>query len=243
LLDRLELPAGVAITLQGGEPFLHPGIWNLLNLTRQKIDILTALPGNVTRADFGRLKSLEWNRRDAPYPTIRVSYHKWQQNYLSLVRRVAELKDILSIGLFVLGEPIHWRAELDQIWRVADEWHVECRVKEFLGDWQGVKYGDYQYPEAVSGEVAREKVWCRNTVAVIGPDAAVYRCHSDLYHGRQPLGNLRDDGFRFPAGHEGCNAFGLCNPCDVKNKTNSRQEYPYTSVEILFESPDNKNGV
>src|SRR5512145_537994 len=43
-LNRLDLPADVPITLQGGEPFLYKGIWEILENVRHKMDILTALP-------------------------------------------------------------------------------------------------------------------------------------------------------------------------------------------------------
>ncbi|MCP4154616.1 MAG: hypothetical protein GY757_43230, partial [bacterium] len=74
-LNRLVLPNDVPVTLQGGDPFLYKGIWELLDNLGHKADILTALPPFLKKEDFLNLKTLDWNKRDAPYPTIRVSYH------------------------------------------------------------------------------------------------------------------------------------------------------------------------
>ena len=45
-LNRLVLPKDVPVTLQGGEPFLFKGIWEILENVTQKVDIMTALPPN-----------------------------------------------------------------------------------------------------------------------------------------------------------------------------------------------------
>ncbi len=74
-LNRLQLPENIPLTFQGGEPFLYKGIWELLENVHHKVDILTALPPNVTLEKFQKLRTLDWNRRPSPYPTLRVSFH------------------------------------------------------------------------------------------------------------------------------------------------------------------------
>jgi hypothetical protein len=233
-LNRLELPADVPITLQGGEPFLYKGIWDILENVRHKMDILTALPPFLTRRDFLRLRTLEWNRRVAPYPRIRVSFHPGQNHYEDLIRRIADLQDIVSIGMYYLDEPATGPEKIAAIRAVASQYGVEVRRKEFLGRWGQQVYGTYLYPEAVSGIRQSVPVWCRNTVIPIAPDGKVYRCHSDLYFQRKTLalGHLLDVQFAFPGHHLVCDNFGLCSECDVKIKTNRFQQYGYTSVDI-----------
>lgn len=238
-LNRLQLPPGVPVTLQGGEPFLYKGIWDLLENVRHKIDILTALPPGVTPDRFAALSSLDWNRREAPYPTIRVSYHPGQNDHRELIDRIVGLQDVLSIGLYHIEHPASPKAA-DEIRAYAEKQGVEFRAKEFLGRHKGKLYGNLKYPDACAGSVMRRTVRCRSTVIPIAPDGAIYRCHSDLYAGRKAglLGNLVDRGLRIAYEYRHCDHYGLCNPCDVKVKTNHLQQFGYTSVDITCDGSD-----
>jgi len=233
-LNRLILPPDVPITLQGGEPFLYKGIWQLLEEVNHKIDLLTALPPFIKRKDFLSLKTREWNKRIAPYPTIRVSYHKGQNNYKELIERIADVQDILSIGLYYLAGPHHTEEEVAAVREYARTYKVEVRPKEFLGEYQGTTHGNYLYPEAACGQRQGMTVLCKNTVVPIAPDGMVYRCHSDLYFNRREsaLGNIGQGTFDFSQDYLPCENYGLCSECDVKVKTNHYQEYGYTSVDI-----------
>jgi len=235
-LNRLVLPKDVPITLQGGEPFLYKGIWEILEGIDHKVDIMTALPPFLTREHFLKLKTLAWNRRPAPYPTIRVSYHKGQNDFKELVGRIADLNDILSIGLYYLTHPSIPEAEIAEMKCYAKAKGVELRAKDFLGLHQGKMHGELKYSGSVVGRRAESAVYCRNTVVPIAPDGRIYLCHSDLYFNRvgRALGHILDVHFEFPEKHLPCPNFGLCSECDVKIKTNHFQQYGYTSVDILF---------
>lgn len=234
-LNRLELPKDVPITLQGGEPFLYKGIWKILERVHHKIDILTAFPKFLNKEHFIKLDTLRWNRRIAPYPTIRVSYHKGQNNFKKLIERIADLQDILSIGLYYLDHP-DAVDEIEKVKEYAKKYKVELRKKEFLGKWNNKMYGDILYKDAAKGERLGVKVLCKNTVVPIAPDGSIYRCHSDMYFNRRELtlGTILDRETSFPKYHLGCMNYGLCSECDVKVKTNHYQQYGYTSVDIKF---------
>ena len=234
VFNRMEMPEDVPITLQGGEPFLYKGIWEVLEGCRHKIDIMTALPPFLKREDFLNLKTLQWNKRGAPYPTIRVSYHQGQHNYVELVDRIAELNDLLSIGLYYLKHPANDEADIQKLTEYAEKQGVELRSKEFLGYWNGKQYGTFLYEGAADGIKKDETVYCKNTVVPVAPDGTIFRCHSDLYFGRKELalGSVLDENFSFPGTHQECNNYGLCNECDVKVKTNHYQVFGYTSVDI-----------
>ena len=73
---------------------------------------------------------------------------------------------------------------------------------------------------------------CKTSELLINSDGLAYRCHSDLYSGRNPLGSILDEDFAVRDLARECRFFGRCNPCDVKIKTNRFQEYGHTSVEI-----------
>ena len=202
---------------------------------RHKVDILTALPPFLKKDHFLQLKTLEWNKRPAPYPTIRVSYHQGQHDYKELVERIAELQDTVSIGLYYLDHP-GMAQEIDALKKYASRFGVELRKKEFLGIYNGERYGNYLYPEAACGVRQELIVKCKNTVVPVAPDGTVYRCHSDLYFNREnaAIGNILHDNWRLPMTHLPCSNYGLCSECDVKIKTNHLQQYGYTSVDIQF---------
>jgi len=236
-LNRLELPEGVPLTFQGGEPFIYKGIWEILDNIRHKVDILTALPPQVTLERFKQLRTLQWNKREAPYPTMRVSFHKGQNDYKKLIERIKELQEILSIGLYHIDHPAYPEV-IAEIREYADKHGVEFRTKTFLGKWNGRDYLEYKYPDACEGRINRKHVRCKNTVFPIGPDGTIYRCHSDLYAQRRELaiGNILDGDLKLEHRYRDCSYYGTCIPCDVKIKTNHLQQKGYTSVDILFDS-------
>ncbi|MBF0595821.1 MAG: radical SAM protein [Candidatus Omnitrophica bacterium] len=239
-LNRLVLPKEVPISLQGGEPFLYKGIWEILENIKHKVDIMTALPPHLTREHFLKLKTLAWNQRACPYPTIRVSYHQGQNDFRELVARIATLNDILSIGLYYLTHPSVSEAEICDMKAYAKEHGVEFRAKDFLGSYDGKMYGALKYPGSVAGTKQGVTVYCRNTVVPVAPDGMIYLCHSDLYFNRREraLGNILDGHFAFPAEHIACSNFGLCSECDVKIKNNHYQQFGYTSVDIKFQGAE-----
>ncbi len=235
-LNQLELPPDTPITLQGGEPFLYKGIWEILEKIRHKVDIMTALPPFLTTDHFRRLKTLNWNQRQAAYPRIRVSYHRGQNNYHELIDRIADMQKVVSIGLYYMEAPVTPQEEIDDLCAYAQKSGVDARKKDFLGEFNGKMYGHLRYSEAALGRPHGCVVLCKNTVVPIAPDGTIYRCHSDLYFRRQEcaLGNILNKEFSFPVEHLPCNVYGMCSACDVKIKTNRYQQYGYTSVDIKF---------
>ena len=235
-LNRLVLPKNLPITLQGGEPFLYKGIGEILDNITHKVDIMTALPPFLGKEYFLKLKSLDWNKRESPYPTIRVSFHKGQNDFKELVDRIAELDDLLSIGLYYLSHPAISDTEIAAMKDYAKSKGVELRSKEFLGLHNGKMYGTIKYPGSADGKSRKITAQCKNTVVPVAPDGEIYLCHSDLYFKRRDrsLGNILDETFVFPDSHLPCSNFGLCSECDVKIKTDHNQQYGYTSVDIRF---------
>jgi hypothetical protein len=181
------------------------------------------------------LRTLDWNRRESPYPRIRVSFHKGQNDYKELIHRIKELQEVVSIGLYHIEHPAYPEL-LEEIRQYAQKHDVEFRTKNFLGEYQGKIYGEYKYADACMGKITREHVRCKNTVFPIGPDGAIYRCHSDLYARRHQLaiGHLLDPDLQIEHKYRECTFFGTCIPCDVKVKNNHLQQYGYTSIDILF---------
>jgi hypothetical protein len=231
-INRLVTRADLPITLQGGEPTLHPDFFALVNGIRPglPLDLLTNLEFDLAR--FMAEISPYRFKRDAPYASIRVSYHPEIMKIESLAVRVLTLLAAgYHVGIWGVLHPL-WT---DDVLRARDYSHnlgIDFRTKEFLGLHDGAMYGAYSYAGACEGGDPTA-VQCRTTELIIGPGGDVYRCHSDLYAGRQPVGHILDRELIIDDSFRRCDNFGHCNPCDVKLKNNRFQEYGHTSVEIV----------
>jgi hypothetical protein len=230
-LNRLVTRPDLPITLQGGEPSLHPDFYDILAHLRPdiNIDLLTNLEFDVeefiTRVDPRRIK------REAPYASIRVSYHPEMMDLAALIKKVLRLQDAgFSVGIWGVLHPDQ-EQDIHAAQERARKAGIDFRTKEFLGKYKGKLHGSYKYPGACDGHRKRP-VECRTTELLIGPSGGVYRCHSDLYNGRGEIGHMTDPDFVINEIFRPCEAFGSCNPCDVKIKTNRFQVDGHTSVEI-----------
>lgn len=227
IVSREDLP----VTLQGGEPTLHRDFFYIINHIKPdlRIDILTNLRFNVDEfignIDPERLK------RKAPYASIRVSFHPEVMELEETIRKTLRLLDAgFSIGVWGILHP----QQKDLILKAQKrcrELGIDFRTKEFLGTYKGKLYGTYLYDDACIG-IDHKRVLCKTTELIIGPNGDTYRCHSDLYRGRKPIGNLLDPNFKIDNEYRICDFYGHCNPCDIKIKTNRFQHFGHTSVTI-----------
>jgi len=236
-LNKIESKPDVPITLSGGEPFMHKDFIHIINNLKPElnVDILTNLHWGeegikkfINNVDPKRIK------RDSPYASIRVSYHPEQMNARKLVEDVKKLQDAgFDIGVWsVLYPSPEQLSKINQMQFICKEAGVEFRVKEFTGDYKGETYGDYsKYPRATNNNILKSCL-CKTTELLIGPDGKVYRCHRDLYEEEFPVGNILNDNFQVEPVHRKCIKFGQCHPCDVKVKTNHKQQLGHTSVDI-----------
>ena len=240
-LNRLVSREDLPVTLQGGEPSQHPDFFYILNNIKQdlRIDVLTNLEFDVVA--FMREVRPERLKRNAPYASIRVSYHPEVMHLEPLVEKVLMLQRAgYSIGIWGILHPEH-EAMIRKAGEYCGSRDVDFRQKEFLGTHNGRMYGTFKYPGACNGRETKQ-VKCRTTELLVGPSGNVYRCHSDLFEGRKAVGSLRDPHFAIDDSFRPCNVFGHCNPCDVKIKTNRFQIFGHTSVEICFDA-DNQGEV
>ncbi|NTV15394.1 MAG: radical SAM protein [Desulfobulbaceae bacterium] len=235
-LNRLQTKSDLPITLQGGEPSLHPGFYEIINGLRPDlhIDLLTNLQFDVdefmARVPPTRLK------RDAPYASIRVSYHPETMDLPVVQAKILKMLTAgYSVGIWAVAHPANIRqVELAEAsCRAAG---IDFRRKDFLGIHQGVMYGHYTYEGAVDS-TSTLQVECRTSELLIGPAGDLYRCHSDLYAARDSYGSILEAGLAIDDKFRPCSRYGACNPCDVKTKTDRFQQSGHTSVEIRF-SPE-----
>jgi len=87
LISRSDLP----MTLQGGEPSMHPDfIWIINNIRSDlNIDILTNLSFDVDKF-IKQIKPFRLNR-ESPYPSIRASYHFPHMNLGVFIEKVLKI--------------------------------------------------------------------------------------------------------------------------------------------------------
>ena len=219
----------VPITLQGGEPTVYKGFYDLVDALNPDfyLDLLTNL--SFDEEAFMRRIAPQRLRRDVPYASIRASYHHEMSNPEELFSKAARMQDKgYSVGIFAVEHPEN---NFSPIREQAAAMGLDFRTKEFLGTYKNKLYGHYKYPDAVAGRVTKT-VQCRTTELLIAPDGYIHRCHSDLYSGINPVAHLLDDPLDIAFPFRECRRYGLCNPCDIKVKNNRFQQFGHCSVTI-----------
>lgn len=233
---RDDLP----VTFQGGEPTLHKDFYEIVNGVRDDInlDLLTNMMfdvdefiANVPPAKF---------TREAKYAAIRVSYHPGYNDIDDLTAKTLKMADAgFYVGLYSVMVPDN-TAHIEEVRNRCRSMGIDFRVKEYLGFDGKEWHGQYKYMDAISQNV-RKYCMCRTSELITGPGGEIYRCHSDLYEKREPIGHILDSGFDIDDLFRPCTWYGHCNPCDIKVKTNRFQIFGHTSVEIkdIQELPEN----
>lgn len=228
-INRLDLPADIPVTLQGGEPTLHQDFYDIINGIKPEtnIDLLTNL--QIEFFDFCRLIEPSRLKRKSPYASIRVSWHIGQNDTKDTLENVKKLQDFgYSIGIWAVTHP-DYTERIAEAHVAAKEMGIDFRLKEFLGPHKSKNYGTLKYPDATNGKI--KSCECKTSELLIDPAGYVFRCHSDLYGNRYPIGHIFDDDLKLGEWRP-CGVYGLCNSCDVKIKTNRLQQGGYTAVEI-----------
>lgn len=233
--NRLRLRDDLSLTLQGGEPTIYKGFYKFVNQVKEeiKMDLLTNMMFNVD--DFIKDVPVWRFTRTAPYAAIRVSYHPGQNDINDLIKKTHKLQDAgFRIGLYgILHPDERIKSHILEIQQLCLREGIDFRTKEFLGEFAGKLYGTLKYKDAVASR-KMEYCQCKTTELIVDPAGHVYRCHSDLYRGRSPIGHILDRDFTEDQidKYRECYFYGDCNPCDIKVTTNRFQVFGHTSVEI-----------
>ena len=109
---------------------------------------------------------------------------------------------------------------------------IDFRLKEFVGIYKNEEYGNFSKYKNSAFQESSKDCLCRIKELIIGPNGSVYKCHRDLYAKENELIKIKDKNFNVEYKFRECNQYGQCHPCDVKVKTNSKQNLGYCSVEI-----------
>lgn len=233
--NRLTLRSDLPLTLQGGEPTTYKNFYEFVNGVKEeiKMDLLTNMMFDVD--EFIAKVPLWRFTREAPYAAIRVSYHPQRNDIDDLIKKTRKMDAAgFRVGLYAVLHPDpEIRNHILDVKKRCEGLGLDFRFKEFLGEYEGKVYGEFKYEGAVCGGKIKS-CECRTTEIIAGPAGYVYKCHADLYAGRDPIAHILDDGFNEDEidKFRGCSYYGACNPCDIKVKTNRFQIFGHTSVEI-----------
>lgn len=202
-LSRIPFSPDLPLTLQGGEPMLYQkgqGVGLLLEGLPHYFDLLT----NLTMKPEAFSESLRGQHaklmRDAPYPSIRVSYHGDEMNriwkdrgFAELVDRceqlaqfgfrVAPVKNDSDVGIYMVEHPDN--PPSDALAPIAAG-RVPFETKEFLGVHAGKLFGHYRYPfstDLIVRQIHPQPLECecRTSELLLDPLGFVWGCHLYLY--------------------------------------------------------------
>jgi MoaA/NifB/PqqE/SkfB family radical SAM enzyme len=229
-LNRIETRDDLPLSIQGGEPTLHPDFYRIIRKIDKhiNIDLLTNMTFDVD--EFMKHIPPERLKRKSPYASIRVSYHPEVMDLAPLVDKVTRmLKNGYSVGVWIVDHP------RDHMWvkaakAIMEYNKIDCRIKEFLGYYKDKLYGTYRYTQAMDGK--RKECMCKPSELLIAPNGNIHRCHYDLYNNKYSYSHILDSNIILPNKHVACDNLGLCNPCDIKVKTNRFQVFGHSSVDI-----------
>jgi uncharacterized Fe-S radical SAM superfamily protein PflX len=230
-LNRLSTKTDLPITLQGGEPSIHPGFYEIINSIDKntRIDILTNLQFDPHK--FMSLIPSKRLDRSLPYPAIRVSYHPETMELNEVVAKAKLLHESgYSIGLFSVDHP-NSKEDILKAQELCDKEGILFKTKELLDVHEGKVHGTYFYQDSCFSKTLK-KCQCKTSELLLSPEGDVYRCHHDLYKKILPIGHILDPDFQIEDKFRECTFYGNCNPCDVKLKNNRYQEFGHCSVEI-----------
>ena len=237
-LTRIRTRPDLPITLQGGEPTIFDGFYKIvMNLyeRNKSMDLLTNGTFDV-RAFCEHINPSAF-QREAKYASIRFSYHSPRSSAHGLIHKVWTLQNLgYQVGIWVLDHPdTSIQMDNEEIIKDCSYMNIDCRTKEFLGNHNDIMYGNYKYLKSCNMSVYDRKevgvVECKPSELLIGPTGHIFRCHTDLYAGKGPLGHILDKEIKFPD-FLPCGNYGGCNPCDVKVKNNRFQVHGHTAVTI-----------
>ena len=232
-LSRLSMKTNIPLTLQGGEPTIHKDFYAIINAIPENltVDLLT----NVQFSSDEFISKIEPTRlnRDAPYPTIRVSFHPETMDLGKTLEKVLALLSAgFNVGVFGVLHP-NQVEQIENAKKVFIDHGIDFRTKEFLGMHEGKLYGTYSYPESLFAKKLQTCL-CKTSELLIDPFGKIFRCHHDLYNNLNSVGDILDPDFKIEDEFKFCEYFGRCNPCDVKLKNNRHQEFGHTSVAIVL---------
>lgn len=245
-LNRLETKVETPLVFTGGEPLLHKDFIYILNNVKEelKINLLTNLNWREEKMEkFIKEVSPDRIQKDAPFPSIRASYHPEQvgEGELLIENAIRLKKEGFNVGIEAVMYPSPSQLEaIERMNMKCKEREISFRTKSFMGIYKGVddlgkpfliKHGNYsRYPDAVFNKKTK-KCMCKASDILINPSGNIYKCQRDLLLTENTIGNLLSPDLQISGDFSFCSNYGQCHPCDIKTKATSNKKFN-TGVEI-----------
>ena len=192
---------GRHVVLTGGEPFLYPGLAELINAVDRRLQIRVYTNLGLELAE--QIHSL--NREVRFY----VSWHP---------RPEADRKMFLRNTEAILESPLR-ALEVHAIEAVEDRDRLGRDVEFFQRQGLHVHLDEDQRGFAGSRNTPARQAFCRRRIYLLGPDGRRYQCVSKLMRRADPMENILDG----PLGQDLCFTLcpdhGRCAPCDGLGET------------------------
>lgn len=207
IIKRLDAIGPRYLVVSGGEPFMHPGMMQIIMGVAPMVVRLNTNFGLVTDDQIREMAD-----RDPPVKLF-ISYHFNQPGVLDeveFVRRIQLAKDVGSdFTIHSIGYPFPWSldhvvARFRRSYDICLGVHKDLRQKHFTG---ARSHGPGRHVECKT-----------RRLRLIGPDGYRYPCLSSLYRG---VNEMRMENLLYdePTGLEyttECRDFGFCLACDVQ---------------------------
>jgi MoaA/NifB/PqqE/SkfB family radical SAM enzyme len=230
--NRFSAPGSPPIVLQGGEPTLYQGFYDILQHADSGVgfEIKTNLNFDVEIFKF------KVDRTRLLRAGIIATYHPEESRIWFIIDQLQRLQEgRYKATLYAVYHP-QFRAKLWLAKIICKLNGFDLIFKPFVGLWKGKVYGKMRYSGAVFSPHLRQ-VKCRTREILVGPDGSVYRCYADLFMARQPIGHICHERFSEDdiKTWRDCDRFGACSPCNIKVKDDPDQEFiNYSSAEIFL---------
>jgi len=222
-LNRLQRWNNMRLGLIGGEPTLHPDFFDIVNNVKGYYKTITTNLTSDNILKFGTEIQSRDNLR------INTSFHP---KLISVDEFADKIHLLRGQGFFI-----------DQIAMVDTPstnfggYHqkflkrgIHITPQTFLGECEGEwypnpdstaakDYGETGINDRAKYEAGfqckqKQQALCYSTRFLMAPDGGIYRCHYQLYSGRDKQGGIRERTFPIDQDYRLCNDFGFCNPCD-----------------------------
>lgn len=207
------------IDISGGEPFLQPGIIEILKRVKGKIGITSNL--TMPMAEFVSEVSPD------KVVSITASYHPSQTlGFDQFIGRVLLLKAKgFNITVNFVGHPDQMYlipALKKNIDGLGVRFHVDPYVpylkpypfsdqeKEFLSKFVGSDREHY----LKEAKISTKKCSAGKTHLHIQPNGDAYRCYTDFVQKKPKIGNIFEKSFRGSSGDGDCSIWSKCLGCD-----------------------------
>ena len=198
---------GRHVVLTGGEPFLYPGLTDLVNAVQRHLmvrvytNLCLDLAEPLSRLEREALFFVSWH----PRPGGEGEREAWRELFLANWRVIRDDPRLAAVVHAVRAPETEHLLPEDMEWFAARG--LDIAVDE---DQRGF---------AGTGRGTVSRAFCRRRIFLIAPDGSRYQCVSRLMRRCEPMENMLQGPLTGDACLTFCSDWGNCAPCDGLGET------------------------